>query len=291
MFLIIHSFWTPAGQSLSSLDAKFATMQINLLLANLNSEASEIRSCNPFVFWWLTCGVLSWLDWFEASVLNKCMFEKHNCHKCTHDSNVLEKVELSACFLEVVTTCKANCHIFCVSDEKLSILWRAQQTQSCFCPCLRRRKVRTCSMRSAQLLHPNSFWLDVVVGLEGDIRNCLGTPVLLPSLFSVTSLWAECCCAALDHWRISNRNTFNTRSNLLASVSHMLQLCVCVSQKHGFSDGEVRVIDSCRAPCSQSCCSCLIGFVQWPLLSLPQRAPAHGPGVLSACCSINNGRT
>jgi len=61
---------------------------------------------------------------------------------------------------------------------------------------------------------------------------------------------------------------------------------VCVSQKHGFGDGNVRVIDSCRAPCSQSYYSYLISSVQQPLLSLPQRAPAHGPGVLSARCSI-----
>ena len=68
--------------------------------------------------------------------------------------------------------------------------------------------------------------------------------------------------------------TINTRSNLLASVSHMLQLCVCVSvcvsvsvcvclsQKCGFGDGKVRVIDSCRAPCSQSYNSYLISSVQ-----------------------------
>ena len=54
-------------------------------------------------------------------------------------------------------------------------------------------------------------------------------------------------------------SSFCTRSNLLASVSDMLQLCVCLcvclwiclSQKYGFGDGKVRVIDSCRAPCSQ----------------------------------------
>jgi len=60
-----------------------------------------------------------------------------------------------------------------------------------------------------------------------------------------------------------------------------------VSQKCGFGDGKVRVIDSCRAPCSQSYYSYLISSVQQPLLSLPQRAPAHGPGVLSARCSVN----
>ena len=39
-------------------------------------------------------------------------------------------------------------------------------------------------------------------------------------------------------------------------------VCVCVSQKYGFGDGKVRVIDSCRAPCSQSYYSYLISSVQ-----------------------------